>query len=198
MAGGRYNGAYYYSQEIVANIIPNVRTDRNWITINTPGLAMDHSIVFVHNNLRPELYEWLSAFDDLVLVCGIKETCEKVEHLGRAIYLPLSIDTKYVRKFKARKKTHKEAFAGRLSKRSNVACLPEQIDYLGDIPRPQLLKAMSKYESIYAVGRTAIEAKCLGCKVKAYDPRFPNPDMWNVLDNLEAARMLQKELDENR
>ena len=25
----KYNGAYYYSKEIVKNIIPNVKTDRN-------------------------------------------------------------------------------------------------------------------------------------------------------------------------
>ena len=36
----RYNGAFYYSKEIVANIIPNVRTDRNWVTVNVRGKAL--------------------------------------------------------------------------------------------------------------------------------------------------------------
>ena len=93
---GRWNGAFYYSQEIVNNIIPNVKTDRNWITINVPGVACDHSVVFIHNNKTPEAYGWLSKYKDLVLVCGVPETCEKVSGLGKAVYLPLSIDTTFV------------------------------------------------------------------------------------------------------
>ena len=54
MQAGRnkWNGAYYYSKEIVDNIIPLVKTDRNWLTINVPEVAYDHSIVFIHNNLH--------------------------------------------------------------------------------------------------------------------------------------------------
>ena len=81
----RYNGAFYYSKEIVKNIIPRVKTDRNWITINIQGIGCDHSIVFIHNNLHPEHYDWLQRYDDLILVCGIPETCAKVSHLGNAI-----------------------------------------------------------------------------------------------------------------
>ena len=50
--GNQHNGAYYYSKEIVKNIIPNVKTDRNWVTVratNLPKEIMDHSIVFIHN-----------------------------------------------------------------------------------------------------------------------------------------------------
>lgn len=65
----KWNGAYYYSKEIVDNIIPLVKTDRNWITVNVPDHGYDHSIVFIHNNLYPELYSWLSAHEDLILVC---------------------------------------------------------------------------------------------------------------------------------
>ena len=67
-----YNGAFYYSKEIVKNIIPNVNTDRNWVTIRVGNLAMDHSIVFIHNNLCPERYNFLEAYDDLILVCGVE------------------------------------------------------------------------------------------------------------------------------
>lgn len=66
-----WNGAYYYSCEIVKNIIPRVETDRNWVTINAMGMCKDHSIVFIHNNTRPQLYDWLKDYKDLVLVCGI-------------------------------------------------------------------------------------------------------------------------------
>ena len=39
--GNKYNGAYYYSREIVKNIIPLVKTDRNWITIRLPWFAQN-------------------------------------------------------------------------------------------------------------------------------------------------------------
>ena len=48
---------------------------------------------------------------------------------------------------------------------------------------------------MYAVGRSAIEAKCLGCRIKPYDKRFPDPRIWKVVDNKDAAKILQRELD---
>ena len=194
----KHNGAYYYSREIVKNIIPNVETDRNWITVNIPPYGVDHSIVFIHNNLHPEHYSWLSKYDDLILVCGVPETVDKVKHLGKAVYLPLSIDLEYIEQFKVPKKDRKgTAFAGRPSKRKmDSAELPKGIDILEDMSRQELLQAMAGYETIYAVGRTALEAKALGCKLKAYDERFPKVSLWKPIDNKEAARMLQEMLDE--
>ena len=127
-------------------------------------------------------------------MCGIPETVEKVSHLGKAIYLPLSIDVENVKQY-ARPKTKKAAFVGRKAKRKGVE-LPEGIDYIEGLPRTKLLAAMAEYEEVYAVGRTAIEAKALGCKVLPYDPRFPDPERWRVLDNKEAAQMLQEKLNE--
>ena len=191
----KYNGAYYYSQEIVKNIIPNVETDRNWITVNIKGVGCDHAIVFIHNNLHPSLYEWLKwyRYKDLVLVCGILETVEKVQHLGKAIYLPLSVDTEYVKQFRT-EKTKGAAFVGRRSKRRGVE-FPEGVDFLEGLPREELLARMAEYETVYAVGRCAIEAKVLKCKLKAYDERFPKVSRWKVLDNKDAAKLLQAELD---
>ena len=189
----KYNGAYYYSKEICDRIIPNVKTDRNWITVNVRGIGCDHAIVFIHNNMHPENYDWLSQYKDLILVCGVPETCKKIEHLGRAIYLPLSINVEEVRSH-IRDKTKDTAFAGRPSKKKNTE-LPLGIDFLEGIPRPELLDRMAEYRNIYAVGRTAIEAKALGCNILPYDPRFPDPGIWKVIDNLEAAQMLQEELD---
>lgn len=189
----RYNGAYYYSKEICDRMIPNVKTDYNWMTVNVRGIGCDHMIVFIHNNVNIAHYNWLEKYDDLILVCGIPETVPKVAHLGRAIYLPLSINVAEVEKYRT-EKTLDTAFAGRPSKHRHIK-LPDGIDYLQGLPRESLLRKMAQYNKIYAVGRTAIEAKALGCEILPYDPRFPDADRWEVIDNLEAAKMLQEELD---
>lgn len=189
----RYNGAFYYSKEIIANIIPMVKTNRSWVTINTYWSedVDDRSIVFIHNNLHPEYYDWLKGKKDLILVCGVPETCAKVEHLGKAIYLPLSVDVEYVSQFK-REKTKDVAFVGRKSKKTSN--LSNNIDYLMNLPRQDLLPRVAKYKRVYAVGRCAIEAKILGCEILPYDSRFPDPSIWRILDNKKAAKILQREL----
>lgn len=190
----KYNGAFYYSKEIVKNIIPNVETDRNWVTVNIQNQGTDHSIVFVHNNIHPERYDWLKRYHDIILVCGVPETVEKVAHIGNAIYLPLSVDVAYIEQFKT-KKTKGAAFVGRQVKRKDLF-FPEAVDFIENMPRERLLKRMAQYRRIYAVGRTAVEAKVLGCQVLPYDPRFPDPDLWQVLDNKDAAKILQKKINE--
>ncbi len=193
--GVKWNGAFYYSKEIVKNIIPQVKTDRAWLTVNTynPDEIPDGCIVFIHNNKNPQNYNWLSGKKGLVLVCGIRGTMEKVAHLGSPIYLPLSVDISYVEKFK-REKDREAAFVGRHSKQTIY--LPGGIDYIQDMPRKQLLAEMARYKKVYAVGRCAIEAKILGCDVLPYDNRFPDPSIWKILDNSEAAKILQERLDE--
>lgn len=191
-----YNGAYYYSKEIVEYFIPNIETDYNWITVNAPYIAYDHAIVFVHNNRQPEkLYSWLSKYEDLILVCSVKRTMERVANLGTPIFLPLSVNVAEVEKYRVDKKTRDSAFAGRLTK-SVGHKLPKDCDKLGGMAREELLKNMAKYKTVYAVGRTAIEAKILGCEVKAYDEYYPDPSVWKVVDSMEAVKILQKKIDE--
>ena len=193
-----YNGAFYYSKEIVKNIIPNVNTDRNWVTIRVGNLAMDHSIVFIHNNLHPERYNFLEAYADLILVCGVEETCEKVKHFGTPLYLPLSVDIEYVEQFKNDPDTlMSTCYVGRRVKMEYDGVeLPNDIDILEGIKRQDMLPRMAKYRYVYAIGRTAVEAKILGCEVLPYDPRYPDPDIWKIVDNFEAAEILQTKLDE--
>ena len=74
--------------------------------------------------------------------------------------------------------------------------MPIDIDYIEGLPREELLAEMAKYKKVYAVGRTAIEAKILGCEVLPYDDRYPDPEIWQVLDNRDAAKILQEKLDE--
>ena len=190
---GKHNGAYYYSKEIVRNIIPRVKTDRNWITINIPPAGIGHAVVFVHNNVDPEgLYGWLKKYEDLVMVCGIPGTMARVQDIGQAVYLPLSIDVADVVRYK-RPKTRRLAFVGRSVKRENLD-IPRSAELIEELPRPKLLAEMAQFEEVLAVGRCAIEAKALGCRVRAYDPRYPDPSIWEVIDNSEAAAMLQIEL----
>lgn len=190
-----YNGAYYYSKELVEKIIPFVKTDRNWITINIHGEAYDHSVVFIHNNLHPENYDWLMNYKDLILVCGVPKTTKWVQHLGTPIYLPLSVDVEYVQRFIKKRKTRRTAFAGRPAKKFDIL-FPTNIDFIEKLPRDEFLDAMSEYEEIFAVGRTAIEAKILGCKVLPYDPRFPDPEVWEVRDCIDAVHDLNRMLKE--
>lgn len=186
----RFNGAYYYSKEIVKNIIPRVKTDYNWVTINTKEAA-DHSIVFVHNNLHPEHYDYLKQYKDIILVVGVPDTAPKVAHLGKVIYLPLSVDVAYVEQYKCLK-DKEVCFVGRPSKFEGTKAIG---DYIGGVPREQLLTRLAHYKQAYAVGRCAIEARILGCEILPYDPRFPDPSIWKVVDNAEAAAILQRELD---
>lgn len=193
MGDNRWNGAFYYSKEIVKNIIPNVSTDRNWVTVNERGRGTDHSIVFVHNNLHPEHYEWLKKYDDVILVCGVPETVGKVEHIHPAIYLPLSIDVDYVKKFE-REKDRDTAFFGRPGKSTGYDF--GDADAVCGMRRDKMLAEMARYRKGYCVGRCALEFKALGGEVLPYDPRYPDPGIWQVLDNREAAKILQDKLDE--
>lgn len=190
---GRFNGAYYYSQEICRYIIPYVHTDRNWITINIQDIGVDHSIVFIHNNLHPEHYNWLKKYKDLILVCGVPETCAKVAYLGQPIYLPLSVKVSEVEKYKC-DKTKEVAFIGRRAKRLGVS-FPIETDFIEGLPREQFLKEIARYKKVYAVGRAAIEANILGCEILPYDSRFPDPGRWKVMDCSEAVKILQEQID---
>ena len=188
------NGANLYSGEIVKYFIPNIKTTRNWVTINLQGYAFNHSIFFVHYNLKPEIYEWLKEYKDVILVCSQPETMERVKDFGFPIYLPLSVPVDYVKQFRVEQKTKVKAYAGRKDKYASRNA--RNCDKLQDLTHEELLTEMAKYHYIYAVGRTAIEAKILGCKILKYDPRFPDTNRWKILDSMDAVKILQKELDE--
>lgn len=196
LGNDKFNGAFFYSKEIRKNIIPRVKTDRSWLLVNTYGICYDHSIVFIHNNVHPENYIWLKTYKDCVLVCGLKSTVKKMQKIlpmHKAIYLPLSIDVNNVKSY-VRYKDKDTAFVGRSIKKT-YGKLPNNIDYLENMPRTRLLKELARYRKVYAVGRCALEAIALNCEVLPYDDRFPDPSIWKVLDNKEAAKMLQKKLD---
>lgn len=199
---GHFNGAYYYSKEIVKNIIPNVITDRDWDTLGMKFIRTNnHSIVFLHHNLNHEkVYHWLRGYRDLVLVCSTQLTYDWAKTVigCHAVYLPLSIDMEYVRQFQA-EKTKDACYAGNLwsfKKKDIERYVPEGTDFPPkNIPREELLRFIAPYRICYAIGRSAMEAKALGCEVKNCDSRYYGVE-WPVLDNKEAASLLQETLDQ--
>lgn len=195
--GNQYNGAYYYSKEIVKNIIPNVKTDRNWITIRLPEMPVhpDHSIIFIHNNRNPNYYSYLKEYKDCILVCGLPQTAENLRFYGKTIYLPLSVDVESVKKYRVKNKTKEIAYAGRRIKLDYMNNrVPKGTEILSDMPQSTLLREMAKYKKVYASGRTAIQAKILGCEVLPHETNFPDSKFWKVVDNKEAAKMLQEKI----
>lgn len=191
----KYNGAYYYSKEICEYFIPTIETDRNWITIKAGDNRVDHSIVFVHNNRNFEgAYSYMFDLKDVVYVVGLPDMVEQVSPYGKVIYLPLSVDVKYVERFKRKVKFKDAAFVGRRETRRDWK-FPEGTDLVELLPRELFLKEVSKYRRVYAIGRCAIEARILGCEILPFHPRLPDVDMWQVFDSRDAAKMLQKFLD---
>ena len=198
---GAHNGAYYYSKEIVENIIPNVETWRPWDTLGIRALhSADHAIVFLHHNKTPEKnYRWLRRYKDLVYVCSSNVTYEwaKGQLNGHAVFLPLSVDVEYVKKFRA-DKTKEACYAGnrwRFKAKDIAHYVPEGVDFPPkNLPREELFKFVAPYKVCYAIGRSAIEARVLDCCLEVCDSRYPDPGFWQILDNKDAATILQDKL----
>lgn len=191
----RSNGAYWYTEEIEKRIVPHIETDRLWVLYNMRDVTFHHAIVFVHNNVEPLNYTWLSRCKDLILVCGLPETCENMKGYGETLYLPLSIDVAEVEKHK-QAKCRDVCYAGRATKRSYSTVNLSGVPMLAGMDRDRFLDNLAQYRQVYAVGRVALEAKVLGCEVLPFDKRFPDPDIWVVRDNEEVIPLLQKGLDE--
>ena len=189
------NGAYQYSVELVKNIIPAVKTKRPWVTIKLGKFCVDHAIYFIHNNQHPEWYRFLADYKDIVAVVGVPETADKIRpYAEHVIYLPLSVDVEEVIRW-SREKDKLVCYAGRKNKPGVELLDPKVVDMLYDMPRNLLLSEMARYQLVFAVGRTAIEAKCLGAQILPYDDRYPDPSIWKIVTNQEASEMLQKKLD---
>lgn len=193
---GKYNGCYYYSKEIVENIIPRVKTKRDWNTIGRDVEGMhDGMIVFLHDNSTPWNYDWLKNYKDLVLVCSSEYTQKSVIYSGKTILLPMSVDTEYVKQFRT-EKTKDTCFVGNVWVRANTTTrIPDNVDFFSALPREKLLKEVAKYKKCFAIDRCAIEAKVLLCELLPLETRYGCDNIGQVLDNSQAAEILQAELD---
>lgn len=199
---GTHNGAYYYSMEIEKNIAPLIETDRPIDTLGMRAVgSANHAIVFLHHNVNHDrVYKWLKKYDDLVLVVSSWATYAWAQQAGyKVIYLPLSIDVSYVEKFSTAK-TKKACYAGNkwaFKLKDIRELVPKDVDFPpANLERDELLKFIAPYKKCYAIGRCALEAKVLGCKLGVCDSRYPKTSYWEVIDNKEAAKKLQHELDQ--
>lgn len=192
----RPNGALIYSINICKYFIPNIKTNRSWVTINTHQ-CVDNAIVFIHSNVDIDSkYGFLKDYKNLILVCSQKSTMYKVRKYGHAIYLPLSIDVEYTKKFNEHAKDKSVCYAGRKGKiySDRLRKLPN-VDFLENLSHESMLRKLSRYRNVYAVGITALEAKVLGCRILPYDDRYPDVSVWQVKDCREMIPILQEKLD---
>lgn len=195
---GINNGAFWYSKELYENIVPKIKTKRGWCLINVENQCEDDMIVFIHNNANPERYEWLRNYKNLILVCSQPKTLNAMIEMFpkfHCIYIPLSIDTKYVKQFKAKRKTKDTAYFGRKTKCPKSISVDVKIDKINGDDREKLLKQVAKYKKVYAIGRCALEAKCLGCEVLHHEGEYQNID-FPLLDNKDVIPELQRLLNE--
>ena len=112
-----------------------------------------------------------------------------MKFIGNPILLPLSVDVASVEKYRVKHKTKDVAYAGRRIKITNQ--VPKNAEILTELPQSKLIQKMAKFRKVFCVGRTAIQAKILGCEIGVYDNMYPDPSVWKVLDCRDAAQMLQ-------
>lgn len=198
---GIYNGAYFYSNEIASNIIPRVKTNRDWDTLGMRCIgSMNGAIVFIHHCINWDtVYDWLGDYDDQIYIVSTRPTYEWfVKHGKRTILLPLSIDVAYVSQF-AMPKTKHACYAGNrwaFKRKDEERNIPADVEFPPkNIPRDKLLSFIAPYRELYAIGRCALEGLVLGCKIQPFYHVYPDPSYWRILDNADAATMLQKALD---
>ena len=200
LGDAKNNGCWYYSIEIVNNIMPNVETKREWNTVGRELTGMkDGMIVFLHDNATPWHYDWLKKYKDLVLVCSSQYTADSVKYSGKTIVLPMSIDTEYVKQFRVPEKTEDTCFVGNRWVQQNLREIPTRVrlgkvDYISGVEREEMLEKVALYRNAYAIDRCAQEVQVLGCKLLPLNIGY-GCDSTDVLDNRDAAKILQEQLD---
>lgn len=194
LPSGKFNGAYYYSQDIENYILPHIQTERpvNTIGIHDCGGEND-MIVFVHHYLHPENYKWLKRFKNIIIVSSDYEADKVLKGFGNVIHLPLSVPVAEVAKHK-KKKTQNACYIGNpwsFKQQELRELVPPEVHRFGEMPREQLWDVMAEYKIVYAIGLCAIEAQVLGAKLEMSRYRYPDPaKSFPVLDCGDAGKAL--------
>lgn len=173
---GQNNGAYWYAKELEKIILPKLKM-KLFVVTSGAGLYKAHEIpngavAVCHDNRSPwKSYKHLFG-KNILWICSKPSTVDLMTaHGENACYVPLSINTKYVKKF-TKEKTKDIAFVGNAwgFKDEYLRSLPKEIDQLSDMGRTKLLREMAKYKRVIAEGRCLMEAQVLGakCEVPKY------------------------------
>lgn len=199
-SGGINNGAYWYAKEIEDIILPaldmNLYVITAGSTLHKANEVPNDALVICHSNDKPRNSYMHLFHKNILWVCSKPSTVLIMQSYGeKAVYVPLSIDTEYVKQFKT-KKTREIAFVGNAwgYKSDYLASLPKDVHQLTNLPRDQLLTEMAKYKTVIADGRCNIEAQVLGCKVQLpkYD-KFETIER-EVVDSRDAIPYWQEAL----
>jgi hypothetical protein len=197
LKSGKFNGAYFYSKEIVDCFIPKIKTSYNWQTINHQT-APEHCIVFVHSNNALYRYDYLLTYRDIILVCSTHNSVKELKKKGhkKVVYVPLSIDTEYLSQFKNEYKNGTIA-AGNLwafTPQTKQFFIHNGIKHYHDVEREDLLRLISKSETVYAIGRTAMEAIYLGANVIQPDKEYPVEKYTTYFTQKKAISILKRHI----
>lgn len=201
-SSGRNNGAYWYAKEIEDIILPEM-SDLN-VVISTVMAGMiprweypPRPIIVCHDN-----HSTLKSYSKLLklgalFICSKQSVVDRLVAAGeKAVYIPLSIDTDYVAKYK-RKKTKDIAYVGNPwgFKKEYLSNLPSNIVQLNNMSRADLLSEMSKYKRIIAEGRCYMEAKVLGAKVELPEDDSRRITPVDVIDSRAAIPLWREVLE---
>lgn len=196
----RFNGAYYYAQEIDNIILPKIDLNLFIVTVGAtlllPYQVPNGAVIICHDN-RTTRRSYGHLFSKKILwVCSKQSTVDALKSYGeKAVYIPLSIDFDYVKKFKS-KKTEDAAFVGNPwgFKKDYLSSLPKDVKQLNGMARDTLLTEMSKYKRVIAEGRCLMEAQVLGCKAEV--PQYDSIEAVYVkaMDSLDALPYWQEAL----
>lgn len=189
----RNNGSYFYSKEIEDIILPKLK-DLNVFVVTAGAILYrkyeipDGSVIVCHDNRETKKSYGKFFGKNCLWICSKHSTVDTLESYGeKALYVPLSIDTHYVAKYKRKRRPGNTAFVGNAwgFKKEYLENLPKDIVQLSDMERLPLIKEMAKYKRVIAEGRVYLEAMILGCKVEL--PKYENitaeaPELFDSTD----------------
>jgi len=199
---GKYNGAYYYAEEIQNIMLPLLETDRDIYTIHVPNIGSNHALIWAHSNvdIRKTYRHWKN-YHDLVFIVSQHRTGMILHNMfpkDRIIYLPLSVDTHYLDQFKYNgSRVGCIYFGNRWAKRNALPnSIPLNATFIHDRPREWCLRMIAQTKDVYASGRCYIESLYLNPNgTHRVKTSYDSDDLF-VLDTRDAVITLQKKLNE--
>lgn len=192
------NGAYWYSKEIEDIILPELDSDAVVVTVAAslygPNDIPSGSVIVCHDNRYTEQSYGNHFGNNHLWICSKESTVKTLKGYGEnAVYVPLSIDTRYVKKF-ITDKTKDTAYVGNPwgFKKEYLESLPPNIKQLGGMERDVLLRKMAEYKNVIAEGRCLMEAQVLGAKTSVPEYKEHEAVFVKALDSLAAVKHWQK------